>query len=62
MELSVIVNNDGMKINVGVNVNNSLIKEHAINDLFGILVIVNVIKIVILVNIWTMKIVNTEKN
>ena len=53
MELSVIVNNDGMKINVGVDVKNYLIKEHEIKDIFGILVIVNVnvIKIVILLNI-----------
>ena len=53
MELSEIVNNDGMKINVCVNVNNYLIKKHAIKDIFGILVLVNVnvIKIVILVNI-----------
>ena len=53
MELFVIVNNDGMKINVGVNVKKQLIKVYAIKDLFGILVIVNVnvIRIVILLNI-----------
>ena len=35
-----------------------------IKDLFGILVIVsvNVIKRMILVNVWTKKIVNAEKN
>ena len=53
MQLFVIINKDGMKINVAVNVKNLLIKEYAIKDLFGILVIVNVnaIKIVILANI-----------
>ena len=47
------MNKDGMKINVGMNVKNLLIKEYATKDLFGILVIVNVnaIKIVILANI-----------
>ena len=63
MQLFVIINSDGTKINVDVNVKNQLIKEYEIKDLFGILVIVNVnvIKIVILVNIQTMKIVNVEK-
>ena len=53
MELFVIVNNDGMKINVDVNVNNLLIKEYVTKDLFGIQVIVNAIAInlAILVNI-----------
>ena len=53
MQLFVIINNDGIKINVDVNVKNQLIKKYAIKDLFGVLVIenVNVIKIVILVNI-----------
>ena len=39
-------------------------KEYLIKDLFGILVIVsvNVIKRVILVNIWNMKIVNAENH
>ena len=57
------MNKDGMKINVGMNVKNLLIKEYATKDLFGILVIVNVnaIKIVILANIQTMKIVSVEK-
>ena len=57
------MNKNGMKINVGMNVKNLLIKEYATKDLFGILVIVNVnaIKIVILANIQTMKIVSVEK-
>ena len=52
MQLFVIINKDVMKINVGVNVKNLLIKEYAIKDLFGILVTVNVnaIKILILAN------------
>ena len=36
-------------------------KQYVIKDLFGILVILNVIKLVISVNICTMKIVNAEK-
>ena len=44
-------NNVGIKINADVNVNNLLMKECVIRDLFGILVIVNMIKHVILVNI-----------
>ena len=49
--LFVITKNVGMMVNAGVNANNSLIKTYAINDLFGILVIVsaNVIKTVVLV-------------
>ena len=48
-----IANNDGIKINVDVNVKNELIKEYAMKDLFGILVTVNVnaINLVVLVNI-----------
>ena len=41
----VIINNVGIKINVDVNVKNSLTKEIAIKDLFGILVIVIVNRI-----------------
>ena len=37
----VIINNAGMKISVGVNVKNYLIKAYVIRDLFGILVSVN---------------------
>ena len=53
-----------MMINVGVNAKNELIKESVIKDLFGILVIenVNVISLVMLANIWIMKIVSAEKN
>ena len=63
-KMFVIIKNVRIKINVDVNVNNYLIKEYVIKDLFGILVIVNVnvIKRVILVNIQIMKIVNAEKN
>ena len=64
MELFVIINNAGMKINVDVNVKNKLIKVYAINDLFGILVIVilNVINHVVLVNIYIIQIVSVEKD
>ena len=41
MEVFVIINNVGMKINAGVNVKNWLIKVVVIKDLFGMLVIVN---------------------
>ena len=49
----VITNNAGIKINIGVNAMNQLIKVCPIKDLFGILVIVsvNVIKRVMLENI-----------
>ena len=49
----VIINNTEMRINVGVNAKNWLIKVYAIKDLFGILVIVsaNVIKPVMLMSI-----------
>ena len=42
MQVFVITKNVGMKINVGVNVKNYLIKVVVIKDLFGILPIVNV--------------------
>ena len=42
MKVFVTVNNIGIKINVDVNVKNSLTMEDVIKDLFGILVIVNV--------------------
>ena len=60
----VIINNAGIKINVGVNVKNWLIKVYVIKDLFGILVIAsaNVINLVILVNIYIIQIVNVGKN
>ena len=64
MQLFVIINSVGIKINVDVNLKNLLIKEYVIKDLFEIPVVVsvNVIKLVISVNIWTIKIVNAEKN
>ena len=64
MQAFVIVNNVEMMINAGVNAKNLLIKVYAIKDLFEILVIrsVNVINHVILVSIYTMKIVSADKN
>ena len=64
MQLFVIINNVGIKINVDKNVKNQLVKEYVIKDLFGILVIVSVtvIKRVMLVYIQIMNIVNVEKN
>ena len=41
MQVFVIINNVGMKINAVVNVKNWLVKAAVIKDLFGILVIVN---------------------
>ena len=60
MQLFVIIN-VGIKINGDMNVKNYLIKTYVIKDLFGILVIVNVISHVILASIQTMKIENAEK-
>ena len=64
MQLFVIINSVGIKINVDVNLKNLLIKEYVIKDLFEIPVVVsvNVIKLVMSVIIWTIKIVNAEKN
>ena len=64
MQLFVIINSVGMKINVDVNLKNLLIKGYVIKDLFEIPVVVSVdvIKLVMSVNIWTIKIVNAEKN
>ena len=61
-KMFVIINNVGIKINADVNIKNQLIKECVITDLFGILVIVsvNVIKLVMLVNIQTIKIVSAN--
>ena len=42
MQVFVIINKDGMKINSYVNAKNGLTKEYMIRDLFGILAIVNV--------------------
>ena len=54
--LLVIINNVVIKINADVNAKNYFIKGCVIKDLFGILVIVsvNVIKCVMLENIYTM--------
>ena len=64
IQVFVIINNVGKKINVDVNVKNQLIKVYKIKDLFGILVIVNAnaINLVILMNIQIMKTVNVGKN
>ena len=64
MQVFVKINNIGIKINADLNVKNQLTKEYVINDLFGILVIVNVslINHVMLENIQIMKIKNAEKN
>ena len=63
-KMFVIINSVGIKINVDLNVNNQLVNEYVIKDLFGILVTVsvNLIKLMILVKIQTIKIVNAEKN
>ena len=59
----VIITNVGMMINAGVNAKYWLIKSYAIKDLFRIQVIVsvNVINPVILVSIYTIKIVSAGK-
>ena len=63
MQEFVMIRNVGIMINADINANNWLTKEHEINDLFGILVIVNinVINHVMLENIGVMKIVNVER-
>ena len=52
-ELFVITNNNGIKTNADVNIENQLIKMYVIKGLFGILVLVNtsVINLVTTVNI-----------
>ena len=64
MQVFVIVNNIGIKINANVNVKNFLTKEYVTKYLFGILVVanVNVINHVMLENIWIMKTVSARKN
>ena len=59
-----MINNVGIMINADVNANDRLAEEDVTNDLFGILVNVNVnvINHVILDNIWIRKIVNAGKN
>ena len=63
MQAFVIINNDGMMINAGINVKIYLIKVLVIEDIFAILVTVNVnmTNSVMLVSIWIMKIVSVEK-
>ena len=64
MQVFVIINKDGMKINSYVNAKNGLTKEYMIRDLFGILAIVNVnvINDVILENIQIIKTATVEKS
>ena len=64
MQLFVIIDNAGTKINVDLNVKNELTEVDGIKDLFGVLVIVNVnvINPVMSVNIYFTKIVNAEIN
>ena len=63
MELFVVINNTGMKIDADVNVKNQLIKVHVTKNLFGIQVIVslNAINLAILVNIQIIQIVSVKK-
>ena len=63
MQAFVIINNDGMMINAGINAKIYLIKVLVIEDIFGILVTVNMnmTNSVMLVSIWIMKIVSVEK-
>ena len=63
MQAFVIIKNDGMMINAGINAKIYLIKVLVIEDIFGILVTVNVnmTNSVMLVSIWIMKIVSVEK-
>ena len=64
MQLFVMIDNAGTKINVDLNVKNELTEVDGIKDLFGVLVIVNVnvINPVMSVNIYFTKIVNAEIN
>ena len=63
MQAFVIINNDGMMINAGINAKIYLMKVLVIEDIFGILVTVNMnmTNSVMLVSIWIMKIVSVEK-
>ena len=54
-------NSVGIIINVNSNVKNWLTKEYVIQDLFGIVAIMNVINYMTLENILIMKSVNAEK-
>ena len=63
MQVFVIINKDGMRINTDVKAKNSLTKEYGIKDLIGFTAIVNVnvINNTMLENIQIMKIVNAEE-
>ena len=63
MQVFVIINKDGMRINTDVKAKNSLTKEYVIKDLIGFTAIVNVnvINNTMLENIQIMKIVNAEE-
>ena len=63
MQVFVIINRNGMKVNANLNVRNSLTKEYVIKDLIGIIEIVNVnmINHVILEKIQIVKTVGVEK-
>ena len=64
MQAFVIISKGVIMINAYVNAKNSLTKAYSIKDLFGIQVITNVnaINYVILVSIYTTKIVSARKN
>ena len=63
MQLFVIINNDGIMINIDVNVKNWLIKVYAIKDMLRMLVIVSVNAVyhMMLVSISIMKNINLAK-
>ena len=64
MQAFVIISKGVIMINAYMNAKNSLTKAYSIKDLFGIQVITNVnaINYVILVSIYTTKIVSARKN
>ena len=64
MRVFVVINNIGIMINAGVTAKNRWTKVYVMNNLFGILVFVNmnVINDVTLENIWIIKIVSAGKN
>ena len=62
MQVFVTINSVGIIKNADLNVKNLLTKEGMIKDLFGILVIVNVINHMMLENIKIIQIVTVEKD
>ena len=62
MQVFVIMKNVGIMINADLNVNNLLPKVYVIQDLFGMLVNVNVINHVMSQSISIMKVVSVEEN